>query len=235
MSRSTPKQTARIDAETAGTRVLVVDDHVFIAQLLEDFLKKLDGYTCVGVARNGLEALQAIEALDPDILVTDLDMPQCGGLEVVQALQAKKSRVQILIFSGLSNFEAVRHALQNGVQGFLEKSIGLGDFREALEVVKGGDYFVSPAINKHLRDIVRQSLHDPLLDGTDMKVLRLYADDVPVKAIADEVGLSQSGVYKVLTRLKAKVGSENSRDMRIFAAQLGLGRGPTSDLWRGAA
>ncbi|WP_221031378.1 response regulator transcription factor [Actomonas aquatica] len=223
--RTTSSVSSKEAARAAeGRRVLVVDDHVFIAELLRNFLKVMPGFTCVGIAGDGKEAIELISAERPDIVVLDLDLPGCGGLEVVQALSKASVETRIIIFSGLSNAEAVRHALQYGVQGFLEKNIQLEDFSAAVNAVAQGDFYVSPAINRSLRTIVQRSLRDPVLDGTDLHILRLFVDGVPPKAIAEEVGMSQSGVYKVVTRLRAKSGAGDDHELRRYAVKLGLVR-----------
>ncbi len=202
--------------------MLVVDDQDYIGRLLREFLNRMEGFACVGIAADGKVAIEMIAAEQPELVILDLDLPGCGGLEVLQWAAESKTPPRFIVFSGLSNADAVRYALQYGALGFLEKNVQLDEVAAALKSVAAGEVFVGPAMHRSLRNIVQRTLRDPLLGGTDLQVLRLFADDVPVKAIAAEVGLSPSGVYKVVTRVRAKSGFEGDDELRRFAARLGL-------------
>ncbi|MCF3652409.1 response regulator [Synoicihabitans lomoniglobus] len=214
----------------SSAKVLVVDDHLALAELLSQHLDGLPDFTSMGVTGDGGEALELICELRPDYVLLDLMLPTMGGLEIIQELERRGVSPRILVFSGLSNHEAVRHALFAGVNAFLEKGISLSELDEALRKVRAGEVHVSPSIADTLREIVCMAGDRPTLDLEEIKILRLLGAGRSAKAVAQEMGLCPSGVYKVMARVRGKAGVKDRAGEALFAANIGARQLPAVDL-----
>jgi len=123
-------------------RVLVADDHQAVLNAVQDHLS--EEFELVGAAANGQEALEAVQQLDPDVLVTDISMPVFNGFEVASTLQANKSRAKIIFLSSHSASEFHRAAFAVGASGYVSKTRLATDLTLAIRVVWSGSTFISP-------------------------------------------------------------------------------------------
>ncbi|MBE2314357.1 response regulator [Solirubrobacter sp. CPCC 204708] len=115
---------------TAPTRVLVADDEPLIRLLLRHTLERRPGLEIVGEAADGAEALSLIEALQPDIVVLDLSMPEPDGLEVTRRLRAARNACGIVVFSSTTGAEPA--VLACGADRFVDKAAGVEDAVDAV-------------------------------------------------------------------------------------------------------
>lgn len=122
-------------------RVIIADDEDRICQLIKALVDwKEMGLEIVGVAHNGLEALEQVQKLRPDILITDIRMPGCNGLELVQQAKEFTRELEIVIISGYAHFEYAQQAIRFGVGEYLLKPIGRAELTATLEKLKGRIY-----------------------------------------------------------------------------------------------
>ena len=124
-------------SDRGPVRVLVVDDAEDLRLVVRLTLERDAGFAVVGEAGDGDEAVRAAEALQPDIVLLDLDMPGAGGLEVLPALRAAAPQAQVVILSGLPRASVEDRARAAGAVGFLEKGIPVRRLVDELVVVAG--------------------------------------------------------------------------------------------------
>jgi DNA-binding NarL/FixJ family response regulator len=103
------------------TQVVIADDHPAIRMGLIHLLGRVNDIQVVGEASNGMEAIELVKQMKPDVLILDLEMPVMGGLEAAQALAESHVPVKILIVSAYADRQLVRGALNNGAVGYLTK------------------------------------------------------------------------------------------------------------------
>lgn len=115
-------------------RVLIADDEIRVCRLIEALIewKKL-GLDLTGIANNGEEACQMVEQLSPDILITDIRMPGCSGLELIRRVKQKNKELEIIIISGYAHFEYAQQAIKYGVGNYLLKPISKKELTATLE------------------------------------------------------------------------------------------------------
>ncbi len=119
-------------------KVIIADDEKLICRLVQALADwELLGMEVVGTAENGLEALTLIEALEPDILITDIRMPGCNGLELIRQAKERRPELEIVIISGYAHFEYAQSAIKYGVGNYLLKPIKKEGLMEALNTMKG--------------------------------------------------------------------------------------------------
>lgn len=116
-----------------ATRVLVVDDDVAVASLHQAYVGTLEGFTCVGVAHRGADALRAVEQLEPDLVLLDVHLPDIPGTEVLRALRASGSDVDVVVVTAARELEVVRTSMAGGVVDYLVKPFSLALFTERMQ------------------------------------------------------------------------------------------------------
>ncbi len=200
--------------------VLIADDHPAIARLVQDFLSIRPKVKVAGVVHNGPAVLEFCTKHPVDVLILDLGLPGMSGLEVLTALKADFPKIRTLVFSALSTEQVIRSALDMGALGFLEKSASLEELSEALTKVLGGQSYLGPAI----QTAMVKMMHKPhvTLSAEELKVLRWLTQGVQNKEMADQLDMSISGTYKVIDRVKSKLGVKTPADLIFAGIQYGV-------------
>ena len=187
-------------------RVILADDHAVVRAGILSMIENLAEIEIVGQAGNGREALQLVEKIQPDVLVTDISMPEMNGFEV--ALQVTKAfpKVRVLILSMHTSEEYVVQALRSGATGYLLKDTEAQEIAVAIKAVAGGATYFSPSVS---RQVVEAYLHRLDSEGTmadiltsrQREILQLIAEGNALKVIARKLGLSVKTVETHRVRL----------------------------------
>jgi len=130
-----------------AVRILLVDDHPIVRQGLRTLLEGRSGWEVVGEAADGLEALDKISSLHPDVVVLDVTMPRMNGLEACRLIQRKQktSGLEVLFVTQHDSPQMMREALEAGARGYVVKSNAARDLLEAVEAVSQHRVFTALA------------------------------------------------------------------------------------------
>src|SRR6202050_946528 len=130
-----------------GGRLLVVGDHTIVGQGLRPLLEGRAGWEVVGEAADGIEALDKVDVLEPDVVVLDVTMPRMNGLEACRQIQQKKkaSSLEVLFVTQHDSPQMMREALDAGARGYVVKSNAARDLLEAVESVSQHRVFTALA------------------------------------------------------------------------------------------
>jgi DNA-binding NarL/FixJ family response regulator len=129
-----------------AVRILLVDDHPIVRQGLRTLLEGRSGWEVVGEAADGLEALEKIDVLQPDVVVLDVTMPRMNGLEACRQIQHKKATgLEVLFVTQHDSPQMMREALDAGARGYVVKSNAARDLLEAVEAVSQHRVFTALA------------------------------------------------------------------------------------------
>lgn len=126
-------------------RILLVDDHPIVRQGLRTLLEGRAGWEVVGEASDGVEALNKVEALQPDVVVLDVTMPRMNGLEACRLIQQKTSGLEVLFVTQHDSPQMMREALDAGARGYVVKSNAARDLLDAVEAVSQHRVFTALA------------------------------------------------------------------------------------------
>jgi DNA-binding NarL/FixJ family response regulator len=131
-------------------RILLVDDHPIVRQGLRTLLEGRPGWQVVGEASDGIEALDKIDVLEPDVVVLDVTMPRMNGLEACRLIQLKgKTSLEVLFVTQHDSPQMMREALDAGARGYVVKSNAGRDLLEAVEAVSQHRVFTALARGPH--------------------------------------------------------------------------------------
>ena len=213
-------------------RVLVVDDHALFRRGIVTVLTNQEGINVVGEAVNGLEAIEKAEELAPDVIVMDLNMPQCSGLEATQALQARTPQVGILVLTVSENEADLFAAIKFGATGYILKNTEPEELVQAIYHIAQGGVIISPMMATKLLTEFRGSDTDARAKQTEeeeanlspreVEVLRLISQGATNKEIADSLFISENTVKTHLRNIMDKLHLANRSQAAAYAVKRGL-------------
>ena len=206
-------------------RVLVADDHAVVRRGLVQILAEAPDMVVAGEASTGREVLQAVRKHDYDVLVLDIAMPEGGGLEVLQQLQTLKPDLRVLILSMYPERQYAVRALKAGAAGYLTKESAPDELIAAIrEVAQGGKYVTQSLAEKLVAALGSELGKEPheTLSAREYQVMRLLAAGKIVTDIATELSLSVKTVSTYRTRILEKLDLKNTAEMIRYAFEHGL-------------
>jgi DNA-binding NarL/FixJ family response regulator len=151
----------------APVRVLVVDDQTVVREGLVSLLSLLPGIEVVGAAVDGDDAIRQIPAADPDVVLMDLNMPRCNGVEATERLRVERPQIRVVVLTTYSDDAWVFSALQAGARGFLTKDAGAAEIHRAITTVAAGHAQLDPSVQSRLLDALQRGQHFAVDGGTD--------------------------------------------------------------------
>ena len=208
------------------TRVFLIDDHPLYSTVLTEIMREAGDFEMVGTATDGLAALAFIKAHPVDLLLVDLMLPGMSGIEILEAVRDLKLNVKSVVFSGLATDESIAAAFALGVCAYVEKSVDVNALLATLRAVMRGEFPLNAKTSEVLRGMVRQRTRAKPLTAVDLLILKRLASHSSAKEIADEMGLSLSGIYKARARIGARIGAANWEGFAAAAASYGLMQPP---------
>ena len=213
-------------------KVLLVDDHALFRRGIAAVLSSQKNIEIVGEAADGLEAIKKVEETVPDVVLMDLNMPHCSGLEATQALQTKMPQVNILVLTVSDNEADLFAAMKFGATGYILKNTEPEELIQAIFHVVQGGAIISPfmatkllAEFKGVEARVATELNredEPNLSPREDEVLRLVAQGATNKEIADSLFISENTVKTHLRNIMEKLHLANRSQAAAYAVKRGL-------------
>jgi DNA-binding NarL/FixJ family response regulator len=209
--------------------VLLADDHAVVRDGLRLLLDSQSGIEVIGTVANGRDAVREFNRLRPDVLVTDIAMPEMNGIEATRTIRENHPQAKIVILSMHSDTEYIFRALQAGAMGFVVKDSAGTEVAHAVRAVHNGRRFLSESISEQvIQDyVLRRAVpkeEDPLLrlSGREREVLQLVVEGRSTNEIGEIVSLSPKTVETYRSRLMGKLEIKSMPDLVKFAIRHGL-------------
>ncbi len=209
-------------------RVLLADDHQIVAEGLRSLLER--EFELVGIVSDGREALAAVEALRPDVVVLDITMPSLNGIEAAQQLRAAGSPVKVVFLTMHSDVTYAARALDAGALGFVLKHAAAAELVTAIHHALQGRTYVTPLIAADLLQTYREREHGQKstldqLTSRQREVLQLVAEGRTAKEIAQILHISPRTAEFHRARLLEVLGAESTAELIQYAIRHGLTQG----------
>lgn len=210
-------------------RVLLADDHALFRAGIASLLRAW-GMDVVGQAGNGLEALELARRLRPDLVLMDITMPGCDGLEATRLIKAELPDVRVVIVTVFEDDEHLFDAIKSGAEGYLFKDTSEQEFEQTLAAVAAGEPALSPGLAaKILDEFTRLAREGPAkqadeggLTAREREVLQLVAQGSTNREVAAGLHLSEHTVNFHVKNILRKLHLKNRTHAAAYAVRTGL-------------
>lgn len=201
-------------------KVLLADDHPVTRTGIRKLLEQATGIAVVGEANDGAETLQLVEALAPDVLLLDMEMPSVNGIEVTQQLRSAESPVRILALSAYDDRQYIMELLSGGAAGYLMKEEAPEFIIEAVRgVARGERGWVSRQVAARLTTWAQQESDKSELTDREKQVLEQVVEGKTNQEIGLKLGISDKTVEKHLESVFGKLGVSSRVEAAVRAVR----------------
>ncbi len=210
-------------------RVMLVDDQTLVRQGVRSLLELADDIDVVGEAADGVSAIATIPAIQPDVLLLDMRMPNGTGLDVLTSLGAADALPPTIILTTFDDDDLVLSGIRAGARGYLLKDVALEDLLSAVRAVAEGKTIVKPAVTQRLLKGLGQvrtefsSLEQPdPLTERETEILRLMAGGYSNKEIANALSVAEGTVKNHVSNVLSKMGVRDRTRAVLKAFEAGI-------------
>lgn len=212
-------------------RVLIVDDQALIREGLELLLGLSPGIEVAGTATDGDEALGVVVEKEPDVVLMDLRMPRCDGVEATRRIVRHHPSTRVVVLTTYADDQSIFAALEAGAMGYLTKDAGAREIQDAIRTVHAGDALLDPAVQRRLIQQLREtapratSAEPSLPDGLTLReaeVLRLIAEGLNNQEIAESLVVTAATVKTHINNIFSKAGLRDRAQAVVYAMRHGL-------------
>ena len=210
------------------TRIVVVDDHPLIRSGVRTCLEADPDFVIAGEARDGLEAVDLVERVRPDVAVVDLALPGLDGLDVILQARQRSPQTRVIVLSMRENSAYVIRALRNGASAYVLKRSPPDELVAAIRETMDGQLFLSRALlTPALESLLQQPKPLPVdpydaLTPRERQVLHMAAEGLTSTEIADRLVISPRTVEGHRGNLMHKLGLKNQSDLVRYAVARGI-------------
>ena len=199
----------------ASIRVVIAEDQAMVRGALAALLSTEGDIEIAGQAQNGREALELVIAAPPDVLLTDIEMPELTGLDLAAEIKKRRLPVKVVILTTFARAGYLRRALDAGVSGYLLKDAPPSTLANAIRRIKTGARVIDPELAAEA-----WTEADPLTDR-ERQVLRYAGEGAASADIAARLNLSEGTVRNYLSEAISKLGAANRTEAARLARQKG--------------
>jgi len=201
---------ASVQPSTHGEpRIIIADDHALLLEALVVLLRQVG--SVVGTARDGQSLLALLDAVHPDLVITDLTMPGASGFDVLRAIADRRLPVPVLVLTMHADIGTLRTAMAAGAAGYLLKSAASAELVEAVHTIRSGHRYIPPSLREAFAAAPRPGLEQ--LSLRQRAVLDALAHGSSSKQIATQLGITERTVAFHREQLRKRLGPLSTVEM----------------------
>jgi DNA-binding NarL/FixJ family response regulator len=206
-----------------NVRIFLVDDHPIVRQGVKGLLDAEPGLEVVGEADSAQQALDRVPALQPDMALLDVRLPDASGVDLCRELRAAMPALRVLFLTSYEDDEALFSAIMAGASGYVLKQVRGTDLLDAVRQVASGQSMLDPVMTSRVLTRIREGKPDASqldqLSERERTVLDLIGRGMTNREIAAELFLAEKTVKNNVTRLLSKLGLERRTQAAVLAAK----------------
>ncbi len=210
-------------APVTDVRILIADDHEVVRIGLASLLDRQPGFSVVGEARSGEEAVRLARRTHPDVVVMDIRMPDGSGIDACRAITGELPATPVVMLTSYADSDALFAAIDAGASGYVLKRVGSSELVDAVRTVAAGGSLLDPAVTRTVLDRLRNTSRleeaGAFADLTEQerRVLAHLADGASNREIADRMGLAEKTVRNYVSNVLAKLALESRAQATGYA------------------
>lgn len=211
------------DSGATPLRIVIADDHKAIRYGLRIAFEEA-GVQVVAEAGDGEELIEAVLALEPDVVLTDVSMPRCGGIEATRRIREVRPRARIVMLTMHDDAESIRAALLAGACGFLSKDCSFTEVLDTVRKVAVGDTVLSANVAREMLQYLANTdeTRPEMLSPRQREVLECVAKGMNPAQIGRTFGLSPKTVNNHLAAIYRRLDAQNLTQAMLRAVRLGI-------------
>ncbi len=212
-----------LPASAESIRILIADDHEVVRIGLASLLDAQEGFSVIGGAASGREAVQLARKLRPDVVVLDIRMPDGSGVDACRAITKELAGMPVIMLTSHADSEALFDAIDAGASGYVLKRVGSSDLVDAVRTVAAGGSLLDPAVTSRVLDRLRNARRveeaGAFADLTDRerRVLAHLSEGASNRQIAERMGLAEKTVRNYVSSILAKLALESRSQAAAYA------------------
>lgn len=206
----------------SSIRVVVADDHPLFREGVAFSLINEPEITIVGKAESGEEAIRLAAETMPDVLLMDIAMPGCGGIEAARTISLTQPAVRIIMLTVSEDQDDLMSALKAGARGYMLKGISARELGQAVQSVAAGEVYISPALAGNiLFEMTYRQPADPIDDLTDreQEILRFVGEGLTNREIGARLHLAEKTIKHYMTNVLQKLQVRSRVEAALLAQQ----------------
>ena len=213
---------------SALTRVMLVDDHSIMRDLLRDALENTGEFQVVAQAADGAEALRIVEEAAPDVIVMDVIMPVMDGIEACREITELLPGIKVLMLTASNEKDAIVRSIAAGATGYLQKYSGKEQLLTTLREVAEGEFRIPGNAARRLSRAVRNppdgaaSERLDALTQREKEILKLFAEGLTYQEIGEKRNTSGLTVRNAVSGIQKKLGFKTRQQLVVWAVRIGL-------------
>jgi two-component system, NarL family, response regulator LiaR len=211
---------------SATIRVFVADDHTIVRAGIRAVLETTDDMDLIGEAANGRQAVDAVAALQPDVILMDLVMPEMDGIEAIRQIRARQPKARILVLTTFAGNDKIFPAIKAGALGYHLKDASAEDLLLAIRRVHRGEPSLHPDVARKLLQELAGPKEPPLtpepLTQREVEVLQLIAQGLDNQQIAGRLVISEATVRTHVSNILGKLHLASRTQAALYALREGL-------------
>ncbi len=205
------------------TRVMIVDDHAMVAEGIEAILETYDDIDVIATVSNGKDAIEQADALVPDVVLLDLNMPGVTGLSATEMILERRPGMRIIILSMHDSPEYISTALSHGAKGYILKDVPTEEIKTAIDCVLRGEQYLCTGAEASLKPTISDG-REPLTSREQTILLEL-AQGKSNRDVAESLEISVHTVETHRKNIKRKLGINSTAGLTRYAMEHGVLQG----------
>lgn len=202
-------------------KVMIADDHVLMREGIRQLLEFDGTIKVIEEASDGIECLEKLKTVNPEVLLLDINMPNMNGIEVLEKIKTRNLKVKVLILTVHNEIEYLIKAIDIGADGYILKDSGSAELKKAINIVMSGENYIQPslipALNSRLiaKDIDKEKIES--LTKRELEVLIQVANGMFNKEIATTLNISERTVKNHMSNIFKKLDVSDRTQAAVFA------------------
>jgi DNA-binding NarL/FixJ family response regulator len=195
--------------DTNRITLVIADEHTFFRNGLRAALHAFKYIEVLSEASDGKQLYHAVGKHRPDVIITDISMPEMNGLEAMRLIKQRYPTTGIVVLSAHAEASIIKEVLQAGAHSYLLKTADIKEIEQAVQSAKRGKIFFPVSTIKHLGDVVQYLCQECTLSMREKEIIRLLFEELTTKEISEQLCLSERTVEEYRKHILEKTGSKN--------------------------